>query len=242
MTLDQCIPADVTYDEAVKALDRTTLWAKRCYEEMNRTGSKKNSQHLFGIIQGGIFEDLRMRSAKEITALDFPGYAIGGLSVGEGKPTLYRMLDVLNNELPEFKPRYLMGVGVPEDILYGIELGMDMFDCVFPTRAARNATVFTHDGKLSLRNLSLKYDLNPLDDECPCTTCRNYTRSYLRHLFKAEEILGLRLASIHNTHFLIHLAELSRKAILKGTFTEFKNKFLSRYTKGKFLDIYNTSE
>ncbi len=239
MTLDQCIEAGVTYDEAKTALGRTTLWAARCIEEIKKYSPL--GPFLFGIVQGGTFEDLRRRSAREIMSLGFPGYAVGGLSVGEGKPDLYRMLDIMNDELPGDKPRYLMGVGVPEDILYGIELGIDMFDCVFPTRAARNATVFTNIGKLSLKNLSLKYDLGPLDPGCSCYTCSNYTRSYIRHLFKSQEILGLRLASIHNTHFLINLANLSGKAVMEGRFMEFKNEFLEKYMNGKFLDAYKSS-
>ncbi len=237
MTLDQCIKAGVTYDETLEALKRTTLWAKMCSEEMGKPLNKK-SQFLFGIVQGGMFEELRKRSAKEIIGIGFPGYAVGGLSVGEEKALLYKILDLLNSELPGSKPRYLMGVGVPEDILYGIELGIDMFDCVFPTRAARNATIFTNEGKLSLRNLSLKYDLGPLDTGCSCFACRNFTRSYVRHLFKAGEILGLRLASIHNIHYLINLVSLSRKAILEGRFSDFKNEFLSGYMKGRFLNTY----
>jgi queuine tRNA-ribosyltransferase len=200
----------------------------------------EQKQALFGIIQGGMFEDLRRQSAKEIIDVGFSGYAIGGLSVGEDKVTMCSMLSIMNEELPQDKPRYLMGVGVPEDILYGIALGVDMFDCVFPTRAARNATVFTTDGKQSLRNKSLEFDLNPIDSECDCSTCRNYSRSYIRHLFKANEILGLRLASIHNVRFLIKLAEDSRRAIMESRFKAFKDNFLSRYMKGKFLNLYKT--
>jgi len=238
MTLDQCIEAGVSYEETLEAMNRTTLWAQLCADEMAKKSPGMPPQNLFGIIQGGMFDSLRKISAEKITSIGFPGYAIGGLSVGEEKPVLYRIIDLLNSELPDKKPRYLMGVGVPEDILYGIELGIDMFDCVFPTRAARNATVFTKVGKRSLRNLSLKYDLGPLDGECSCYTCKNFTCSYLRHLFKGREILGLRLASIHNIHFLINLVSLSRKAILEGHFSDFKNEFLSVYSGGRFLNIY----
>lgn len=237
MSLDQCIPAGVSEEEAREAMERTSLWTRRCKDEFLRLGKDKKG-YLFGIIQGGMFEKLRIKSAKSIISMDFSGYAIGGLSVGEDKITMYRILDILKQILPPDKPHYLMGVGVPEDILYGIEKGIDMFDCVFPTRAARNATAFTSDGKLSLRNLSLKYDLGPLDKYCNCYTCKNYTRAYIRHLFKAEEILGMRLASIHNTHFLINLTRKARNAILKGNFKLFKEKFLKRYANEKYLNIY----
>ncbi|MGA2141258.1 MAG: tRNA guanosine(34) transglycosylase Tgt [Brevinematales bacterium] len=239
MNLDQCIKAGVTYEETLEAMNRTTLWASMCSEEMAVNSGGENHQSLFGIVQGGMFEDLRRKSASDIISIGFPGYAIGGLSVGEEKPVLYRMIDLLGSELPSSKPRYLMGVGVPEDILYGIELGIDMFDCVFPTRAARNATIFTSHGKLSLKNLSLKYELGPMDKDCLCYACRNFSRSYIRHLFKAGEILGLRLASIHNVHFLINLANQSRKAIIEGRFKDFKDEFLSAYSLGRYLNIYS---
>jgi len=238
MALDQCIPAGVSEEETKEAMERTSLWAARCKEEFLKLKKNSKKQYLFGIIQGGMSEKLRLKSAGDIISMDFSGYAIGGLSVGEDKITMYHILDTLKQILPSDKPHYLMGVGVPEDILYGIEMGIDMFDCVFPTRAARNATAFTSDGKLSLRNLSLKYDLGPLDSSCNCYTCRNYTRAYIRHLFKAEEILGMRLASIHNTNFLINLTKKARKAILKGKFKSFKEEFLKRYAKGKFLNMY----
>jgi queuine tRNA-ribosyltransferase len=241
MCFDQCIEASASLFDAKAALDRTTAWAKRCKSEWLRLCDDKNTkaseQQLFGIVQGGMFEELRKESAGQMVEIDFPGYAIGGLSVGEDKATLYRMLSTTTKELPEDKPRYLMGVGVPEDILYGIELGVDMFDCVFATRAARNATVFTQDGKQSLRNKSLEYELEPIDEDCSCYTCKNYYRSYLRHLFKANEILGLRLASIHNLHFLIELTKKAREAILNKRFAEYKNNFLSRYMGGKFKNV-----
>ncbi len=243
MCFDHCIKAGVSIEETEDSINRTTEWALRCKNEFNKPdngGFNKDpgNQYLFGIIQGGMLEKLRQISAKEITGIGFDGYAIGGLSVGEEKPVMYRMIDIVNTELPVDKPRYLMGVGVPEDILYGIELGVDMFDCVFPTRAARNSTVFTRKGKQSLRNKSLEFDLSPLDEECSCYTCSNYTRSYIRHLFKANEILGLRLASIHNVHFLIQLASESREAIIKGSFSEYKERFLSIYMNGQYAELY----
>ena len=236
MCFDQCIHAGAHRNETKKALERTDAWAKRCRKEFDRLGIE--DRKLFGIVQGGMFEDLRRLSAEQIVDTGFPGYAIGGLSVGEDKPTMYRMIDIVTDILPADKPRYLMGVGVPEDILYGISLGIDMFDCVFPTRAARNATVFTRFGKKSLRNKELEFDQGPLDDRCGCSVCRNYSRSYLRHLFKAQELLGLRLASIHNVHFLIQLARDSRKAILESRFADFKNSFLETYSQGKFRNVY----
>lgn len=236
MAFDQCIEAGATEKKTVTALERTTRWAERCKTAFEKIPGR-SEQSLFGIVQGGMSEALRERSARELVALDFPGYAIGGLSVGESKPEMYRMLSVATKELPVDKPRYLMGVGVPEDILYGIELGVDMFDCVFATRAARNATVFTHDGKMGLRSKPLEFDFSPIDSECTCSTCRKYDRAYLRHLLRAGEILGLRLASIHNVHFLVELARQSRQAILEGNFRQFKNAFLTRYAKGQFLSV-----
>ncbi len=235
MVFDQCVAADASHAEVLDALKRTTLWAKRSKEAFQKVGQKH--QTLFGIVQGGIFEDLRRLSVEEIVGVGFEGYAIGGLSVGETKPDMYRMLAVLNEILPFDKPRYLMGVGVPEDILYGIELGVDMFDCVFPTRAARNALVFTHDGRLNLRNKALEYDFRPIDEECDCYACRHFTRAYIRHLHRSGEILGLRLASLHNVSFLIRLAKQAREAIIEGRFAEFKQAFLSRYQQGAFLHI-----
>jgi len=235
MAFDQCVAADAAHEEVLDALKRTTLWAKRSKEAFESV--KQPYQTLFGIIQGGIFEDLRRRSAEEIQGVGFDGYAIGGLSVGESKPEMYAMLSVMDELLPFEKPRYLMGVGVPEDILYGIERGVDMFDCVFPTRAARNALVFTRDGRLNLRNKALERDFRPIDEECQCYTCRNFTRAYLRHLHRSGEILGLRLASLHNIFFLLELAREARKAILEHRFARFKEAFLSRYQNGAFLHI-----
>jgi len=235
MTFDQCVAADATYPEVLDALKRTTLWAKRSREAFEKV--RQPYQTLFGIVQGGIFEDLRCRSVEEIVGIGFEGYAIGGLSVGESKPDMYRMLEVMDEHLPFDRPRYLMGVGVPEDIMYGIGLGVDMFDCVFPTRAARNALVFTHDGRLNLRNKALEHDFRPIDEECDCYTCRNFSRAYLRHLHRSGEILGLRLASLHNIHFLLSLTRKAREAILEGRFEDFAFRFLSRYQQGAFLHI-----
>lgn len=229
MCFDECVEAQAGRKKTFEALNRTALWAKRCNNEIKRLDIK--DQFLFGIVQGGIYEDYRRESAKQIIDIDFPGYAIGGLSVGEEREIMNDMLNVMNEELPPNKPRYLMGVGVPEDILNAIERGVDMFDCVFPTRAARHSTVFSNHGKLHLKNKEYQFSLKPIDEECQCYTCQNYSLSYLRHLFVAKEILGMRLAAIHNLHFLLDLTRKSRQAIIDGEFAEFKKSFLDRYSK-----------
>ncbi len=231
MCFDECAAGDADYRQAESALNRTTLWAGRCAGEFAKTDD--GSQFLFGIVQGGVYEDLRRRSASELKALGFPGYAVGGLSVGEDRETMKRMLGVMDEELPEDKPRYLMGVGVPEDILESVARGIDMFDCVFATRAARHATVFSKRGKLPLKNKEFEFDLSPIDPDCGCATCRSFTLSYLRHLFKAGEILGMRLASIHNLHFLIDLTKQARAAILENRYAEFKRDFLEGFVSRK---------
>ena len=223
MTLDECPPPkDRAYNE--QALRRTHLWAARCRESHTR-----EDQALFGIVQGGIFPDLREQSARFITSLDFPGYAIGGLSVGETKEEMYATLDVTVPLLPEEKPRYLMGVGTPEDILESVERGVDFFDCVFPTRVARNGALLTSHGRINIRNARFARDPNPIEPGCTCYTCQHYSRAYLRHLFVAKETLGLRLATIHNLHFMEKLMADIRKHIKDGTFVEFKRSFLSNY-------------
>ena len=224
MAFDECAPGSASLEEARKAVDRTTAWAKRCQNQHSRS-----EQALFGIIQGGMYADLRKRSAEEITALDFPGYAIGGLSVGEPKPIMYKMLDTTVPLLPENKPRYLMGVGSPDSLLEGIVRGIDMFDCVLPTRIARNGTVFTRRGKLTVRNAQWAEDYSPLDEFCSCYVCSNYSKAYIRHLLKANEILGLRLTSYHNLYFLVDLMKKARQAIMEGNITDFTKHFLSEY-------------
>jgi queuine tRNA-ribosyltransferase len=224
MCFDECAPYPCSYEEAEKAVERTTLWAKRCRDAHTMT-----DQALFGIIQGNVFPDLRTRSAEEITALDFPGYAIGGLSVGESKQEMYNILDMTDDLLPSGKPRYLMGVGAPEDLVEGVMRGVDMFDCVLPTRLARHGTAFTHQGKIVVRNAVYAQDFYPLDEECDCYVCRNYTRAYLRHLIKAGEILGLRLLSYHNIYFLVKLMENIKSAIKNGQTEAFYNNFINQY-------------
>lgn len=231
MVLDECVPGDADFKHTQKALARTTAWAVRAKQEFLQRNIQ--DQYAFGIVQGGTFADLRKQSARELSELDFPGYSIGGLSVGESKEDMYGMLDILAEEMPVDKPRYLMGVGVPEDILEGIERGVDMFDCVFPTRFARHGGVFSRDGRLNIKTKAFEYDTKPIDSECACYACRNYDRAYIRHLLRVNEVLGGRLASIHNLFFLIELTKNSRQAILEGRFAIFKKDFLARYFQNK---------
>lgn len=223
MVLDECTgPFD--RDDNLAAIRRTHLWAERCL----RAHARKD-QALFGIVQGGIFEDLRAESARVLTSMGFPGYAIGGLSVGESKEDMLRILEHTAPLLPAEKPRYLMGVGSPEDLLEGVARGIDLFDCVLPTRLARNGTVFTPEGRLNLRNAAYSEDPRPIQEGCTCYACQNFSRAYLRHLVMSEEILGLRLNTIHNVHFLLALMRDIRQAVLEGRFPAFKEAFLARY-------------
>jgi len=224
MAFDECAPYPCTHEYAQKSLERTTRWAKRCQEAHQR-----EKQALFGIVQGGVYRDLREQSAREIVELDFPGYAIGGLSVGEPKEIMHEVLDYTVPLLPENKPRYLMGVGAPQDLIEGVRRGIDMFDCVLATRVARNGTMFTSQGRVVIKNARYARDFTPLDTECDCYTCRNYSKAYLRHLFKAEEILGLRLATIHNLHFLLNLMKNIRQAITEDRFAVYAQEFLTKY-------------
>lgn len=224
MCFDECAPYPCSYEEAQRSVERTTLWAKRCRETHRR-----EDQALFGIVQGNIFPELRARSAHELVKLDFPGYAIGGLSVGEPKEDMYNILDYMHPLLPESKPRYLMGVGEPEDFLEGVKRGVDMFDCVLPTRLARHGTAYTHKGKITVRNAGFVEDFSPLDEKCDCYVCQNYSRAYLRHLIKAEEILAHRLLSYHNVYFLVKLMEKIRKAIREERLERFSQDFLQEY-------------
>lgn len=223
MCLDECPePLDRAYNET--ALVRTHAWAARC-----RAAHQRPDQALFGIVQGGIFPDLRIESARALRALDFPGYAIGGLSVGETKPQMYATLDVTVPELPADKPRYLMGVGAPDDIVEGVARGIDIFDCVLPTRLARNGGLLTRSGRLNLRNARYAADPLPVEPGCDCYTCQHFSRAYLRHLFKAEETLGLHLATVHNVRFMIRLMLDIRAQIRQGTFAVFRAAFLEQY-------------
>ena len=228
MCFDQCCEFPASHDKAEEAVKRTTLWAERSRKYFDSHNDSQR-QALFGIVQGSTYDDLRRRSAEEICGLDFPGYAVGGLSVGESHPAMYHALDVLNEIMPRNKPRYLMGVGYPPNIVEGIARGIDMFDCVMPTRNGRNATVFTSSGRLNMRGKSHTDDFNPLDPECDCYTCRNFSRSYLRHLAMCGEILGARLFTWHNLRFTIRIAEQAREAIIAGTFPEFVKNFTEMF-------------
>jgi queuine tRNA-ribosyltransferase len=223
MAFDECIPYPATKDYAQEAMDRTHRWARRCREAKRDTG-----QALFGIVQGGMYPDLRAESAAALTDIGFEGYAIGGLSVGETKPLMYEMIEVVAPLLPRDRPRYLMGVGTPEDLVEGVDRGIDMFDCVMPTRNARNGTFFTSSGKLAIRNSRYERDPGPLDPECGCYTCRTFSRAYLRHLFNAGEVLALRLGTIHNLSFYLDLMRKIRKSLEENRFSEFKKVFLAK--------------
>ncbi len=224
MAFDECTPYPSSYEYAKSSMERTTRWAERCLKAQNR-----QDQAVFGIVQGGMYRDLREQSARDLSSLDFPGYAVGGLSVGEPKHIMYEVLDYTVPLLPAGKPRYLMGVGSPDCLIEGVMRGIDMFDCVLPTRIARNGTVMTSRGKLVIRNAEHARDMGPLDPQCDCYACRNYSRAYIRHLFKADEILGLRLTTIHNLYFLLDLMEEIRAAIKQDSLPEFREEFFARY-------------
>ena len=223
MSFDECCPYPSTYEYTKNSMERTTRWAKRCKE------AHKTDQALFGIIQGGFYEDLREKSAKDLIELDFPGYAIGGISVGEPKEEYIKMLRFTAPLMPENKPRYLMGVGSPDYLLEAAMAGIDMCDCVLPTRIARNGTAMTSHGKVVVRNANYAEDFTPLDPECECYTCRNYTRAYIRHLVKCNEILGVRLLSIHNIKFLTNLMERVRIEIENDNLANFVKEFYKKY-------------
>ena len=225
MSFDECPPYPATRKYMIDSVERTIRWAKRGLEAHKRP----DVQGLFGIVQGGNYQDIREYCAKELTALPFDGYSIGGLSVGEPKTIQNEVLTYTTPLLPEDKPRYLMGVGSPGAILDGVERGIDMFDCVLPTRIARHSAAMTSRGRLILKNKEFEEDFTTLDPECDCYTCRYYTKAYLRHLVKADEILGARLISLHNIHFLQNLMREIRKAIKEDRFLEFKEMFYAKY-------------
>lgn len=223
MAFDECAPASADHNYATKAMNRTHRWADRCQNAHSR-----EDQALFGIVQGCIYPDLRIQSAKTLASMDFIGYGIGGLSVGEPKPVMYQMLETIEPYMPENKPRYLMGVGSPDCLLEGILRGIDMFDCVLQTRAARNGLALTRRGRIMLRNKTFEKDFRPIDEECDCYTCRNFTRAYIRHLIKADEILSAQLISIHNLRFSLKLMEDARQAIMEDRFGDFSEQLLER--------------
>jgi queuine tRNA-ribosyltransferase len=230
MAFDECIPYPSPEDYVQQSVDRTSRWAERCWETHRRSGREKE-QSLYGIVQGANFPHLREKSAKTLLAFDFPGYAIGGVSVGEPKAGIYRVVEQTAPYLPAHKPRYLMGVGTPEDLWECVERGMDMFDCVMPTRIARNGTALTRKGRVILKNAQYAQDERPLDESCGCECCRHYSRAYLRHLFQAEELLVLRLVSLHNLRFMTEICETMRAAIEQGRFSEAKREFMASYFK-----------
>jgi queuine tRNA-ribosyltransferase len=221
MCLDECIAYPASREEVERALARTARWAERC-----KKSRKNQAQALFGIVQGGVYPDLRRRGVEEMTAIGFDGYAIGGLSVGEPKELMLENLAATAPLLSEERPRYLMGVGTPEDLVDGVFHGIDMFDCVMPTRSARNGLLFTNREKVVIKNARYREDASPLDSECDCYTCQNYSRAYLRHLYVAGEILAMVLNTIHNLRYYLHLMERIREAIRKGRYPEFRNRFL----------------
>lgn len=225
MAFDECPPMPSEYKYVKDSIERTTRWAERCLNAHKRP----EDQALFGIIQGGEYKDLREQSAKELVSLDFPGYAIGGLSVGEPKPVMYEMVEHTVQYMPDDKPRYLMGVGSPDALIECSIRGMDMFDCVLPTRIARNGTCMTSNGRLVIKNAKYANDFKPLDENCDCYTCKNYSRAYIRHLIKAEETFSIRLTTIHNLHFLLKLMEDIRQAIREDRLLDFKDEFFEQY-------------
>jgi queuine tRNA-ribosyltransferase len=224
MAFDECAPYPCDHEYAKKAMERTHLWAKKC-----KSYHRAKNQALFGIIQGSVYKDLRQESVKFIVSLDFPGIAIGGVSVGESRKQMYQAIEWCEPHIPKNKPRYLMGVGEPIDLLESIDKGMDIFDCALPTRIARNGAVWTKKGRINLRNSHFKKDFKPIEDGCGCYTCQNYSKSYIRHLICEKEILGIRLTTIHNLYFIFNLIKNARQAIRKNTFGNYKKTFIKQF-------------
>lgn len=225
MAFDECPPYPATFEYMKASVERTSRWAERCLT----AHARPHDQALFGIVQGGEFEALRKQSAKDLVAMDFPGYAIGGLSVGESKEVMNEVLEFTTPLLPTDKPRYLMGVGSPRSLIDGAIRGIDMFDCVLPTRIARNGTLMTSEGRLVLRNAAFKRDFGPIDEKCTCYTCQNYSRAYIHHLIRTDETFGLRLTSTHNLHFLLNMMEEVRQAIREDRLGDYKDEFFEAY-------------
>ncbi len=230
MTFDECAAYPASYEKALQAVERTTRWAKRCRETYPADMVKEKGQLLFGIVQGVTYPDLREKSAREIMDIGFEGYAIGGLSVGEPKNEMFSSLDVLDPILPQDHARYLMGVGTPLDLIEGIARGVDMFDCVLPTRNARNGTLYTSQGKLNIKRSQFIEDDSPLDPECDCYTCRNFSKAYLRHLFVSKELLSFRLNSLHNLTYFLKTVKRARQAIFDGNFSKIYDEYKQLYT------------
>ena len=228
MAFDECLPYPATREQTVTSMELTHRWLKRSKDAMTRKPSM-----LFGIVQGGLEVDLRLKSLEQITSVDLPGYALGGLSVGEPIELMHQLVKQVAPELPKNKPRYLMGVGTPLDLILAVDAGIDMFDCVMPTRTARNGTLFTWQGRVSIKRTEYKEDMSPLDPECDCYTCLNYSKAYLRHLFVSGEILSSRLNSIHNLHFYFSLMAKAREAIREGRWAEDRDFCLTRFVSKK---------
>lgn len=224
MAFDECIPYPAEYDYAKRSTERTTRWAERCLKAHTRT-----DRGMFGIVQGGMYKDLRKQSALEISSLPFDGMAIGGLSVGEPHDLMYEILEHTMQYMPENKARYLMGVGTPDCLVEGVARGIDMFDCVFPTRVARNGMAMVHTGRMNMKNKKYERDFSPIEEGCQCYTCRNFTRTYIRHLYRAGELLAFRLITIHNLYFLLQFMRDMRQSIIDGNFTEFRENFNANY-------------
>lgn len=225
MAFDECVPYPADFKYTRESMELTLRWAQRCKDTMIN-----EHQGLFGIVQGGMYKDLRIECAHRLVDMDFPGYAVGGLSVGEPKELMYEMLDITLEHLPQNKTRYLMGVGTPDCLVEGVMRGIDMFDCVYPTRVARNGTAMTWNGRLVIKNAQYEHDFTPIDEHCNCYTCRNYSRAYIRHLVRVNEIFGLRLLTIHNLHFLIDFMKQMRQSILEDRFPEFYRKFTANFS------------
>lgn len=225
MAFDECPPYPAERDYMKKSVERTSRWAERCLEAHKNT----EKQAVFGIVQGGEYEDLRKQSAEDLISLDFPGYAVGGLSVGEPKDVMNKVLEFTTPLLPEEKPRYLMGVGSADSLIDGVIRGIDMFDCVLPTRVARNGTCMTSTGRVVVRNAKYARDFGPLDENCSCHVCRNYSRAYIRHLVKCNETFGFRLTSYHNLYFLLELMEQVRQAIREDRLLDFRDEVFEKY-------------
>ena len=228
MCFDECTPYPCDYNYAKRSMEMTLRWAQRCKDHHHN----EENQSLFGIVQGSMYKDLRVESAKRTVAMDFPGYAIGGLSVGEPADLMYDILEATVPYLPEDKPRYLMGVGTPGYLIEGAKRGIDMFDCVYPTRIGRNGTIMTSQGRIIVRDKKYERDFTPMDPECDCYACKNYTKAYVRHLIKANELLGLRLTTWHNLHFLLKLMEKVREAIANDRLGDFAEEFYAKYGQG----------
>ena len=231
MVFDECPEMPASHKKLQESLELTTRWARRCKEV------RKTDQALFGIVQGGGELDLRRQSLEQMTEIGFDGYALGGLSVGESKEEMYYVLDHVAHEMPAVTPRYLMGVGEPEDLLAGIEAGIDMFDCVMPTRNARNGNLFTSEGKVTIKQAKYREDERPLDPNCNCSTCQHYSRAYLRHLYQCNEILAMRLNTLHNLHFYLQLMRDSRDAILAGNFSAFRQIRLQQWQSSQQQEV-----